>query len=141
MTTQTDLAIQIATEAHEGQTRWDGETPYITHPAAIARSLIEQGYGEEFVAAAWLHDVIEDTHLTEQKLHFMGVDPYIVDIVVILTKAKDMTYLHYILTIGAHPVARIVKIEDIRHNMSCFDKPKGSLYQKYELALHILGEL
>ncbi len=138
MTEQTDLAARIATEAHEGQTRWDKETPYISHPAAVARKLIKDGYSEDFVATAWLHDVLEDTDVTERHLLEQGVDPYIVSAVVVLTKLEGMSYLNYILKISTHPIAREVKMADIRHNMSCFISSKGSLYHKYELALYIL---
>ncbi len=138
MTEQTDLAARIATEAHEGQTRWDKETPYISHPAAIARVLIKDGYGEEHVATAWLHDVLEDTSLCSADLLNMGVSSYIVDAVLTLTKRKEESYLDYILNVSGHPVAREVKMADIRHNMS--DLKPGSMYQKYELALYILEQ-
>lgn len=140
MTELTYLAAQIATDAHEGQTRWDGETPYISHPAAVAQALIADGYDEDFVAVAWLHDVIEDTKLTARDLIDKGIPPYIVSAVETLTKKKGESYLDYILQVSADVLAREVKMADIRHNMSCFDKKSGSLYAKYELALHILEE-
>lgn len=139
MTEQTELAASIATKAHKGQTRWDKTIPYITHPQAVARALIQTGYrDEDYVAAAWLHDVIEDTDVTAQDLRDQGVDPGIVDAVVILSKTPNVSYLDYILTVGGHWIARVVKMEDIRHNMS--DLKNGSMKQKYELALYILEQ-
>lgn len=139
MTEQTDLAARIATKAHEGQTRWDKTTPYITHPQAVARALIEEGYwDEEYVAAAWLHDVIEDTDVTENYLVAKGVNPWTVQAVMVLTKTDDVNYLDYILAVGGNDIARIVKIADIRHNMS--DLKNGSMKQKYELAIYILEQ-
>jgi (p)ppGpp synthase/HD superfamily hydrolase len=68
-------AILLATDAHRAQFRKDGVTPYITHPAAVASMValhVQQaplglGYGPyEIVAAAWLHDVVEDCYPVQQ---------------------------------------------------------------------------
>lgn len=141
MTTLTDMATHVATAAHEGQTRWDNETPYITHPAAVARALIEKGFDEHYVAVAWLHDVLEDTEVTAQDLLDAGIDNHIVSAVQVLTKKTGQSYLDYIIEVKGDVLAREVKIEDIQHNMSYFgNKKKGALYAKYELALYILEE-
>ncbi len=55
-----DRAYRIAHEAHEGQTRKSGE-PYITHPVAVAKILADLGLGPKTIAAALLHDTVEDT--------------------------------------------------------------------------------
>ena len=138
MTELTDLAARIATKAHKGQTRWDKTIPYITHPQAVARSLIEAGYGEDFVAAAWLHDVIEDTDVTKQHLFLEGVDAQVIDAVVALSKTEGVSYLDYILGVCGNDIARVVKMHDLRHNMS--DLKPGSMKQKYELAFYILEQ-
>jgi len=59
------LAAQFANEAHKGQTRKITNRPYIEHPMRVAGlvSLLPHGT-EEMVAAAWLHDVVEDTTIT-----------------------------------------------------------------------------
>lgn len=57
-------AYELAAEAHRGQTRKDGSSPYIGHPLAVAGLLREAGLDEETVAAALLHDVVEDSELT-----------------------------------------------------------------------------
>lgn len=54
------LASSIARKSHDGQFRRNGTTPYITHPEAVARSL--EGEHPNVIAAAWLHDTLEDTH-------------------------------------------------------------------------------
>ena len=62
----TDLlkrAYELAREAHEGQKRKTGE-PYITHPVTVALMLAEYGLDEQTLAAAFLHDAVEDTPLT-----------------------------------------------------------------------------
>lgn len=137
MTELTDLAAQIATDAHLGQTRWDKKTPYISHPAAIARALIQGGFDEDYVAVAWLHDVIEDTPVTAQDLLDAGIPGDIVRSVQTISKKDGQSYLDYILQVKQDTVAREVKIQDITHNMS--DLKKGSMRQKYELAIYILS--
>ena len=55
-------AYEIGRDAHEGQIRMSGE-PYITHPLAVARIVAELGLDETTIAAALLHDAVEDTGL------------------------------------------------------------------------------
>jgi (p)ppGpp synthase/HD superfamily hydrolase len=57
-------AYQLAADAHRGQTRKDGTSPYIGHPLAVARMLHEAGLDEDTLTAALLHDVVEDSELT-----------------------------------------------------------------------------
>jgi (p)ppGpp synthase/HD superfamily hydrolase len=62
-------ALEQARSDHEGQTRnGSGGMPYIEHPKAVAALLDEQGYGEEVLAAALLHDVVEDSETTLDEL-------------------------------------------------------------------------
>jgi hypothetical protein len=53
-------AAAIAAQAHDGQYRKDGKTPYLTHPARVAGLVQAFGGGYLEVIAAWLHDVIEE---------------------------------------------------------------------------------
>ncbi|MGP6176916.1 RelA/SpoT family protein [Microbacterium sp. A196] len=55
-----ERAYKVAKEKHEGQKRRSGE-PYITHPLAVAQILAEMGLGPRAIAAALLHDTVEDT--------------------------------------------------------------------------------
>jgi (p)ppGpp synthase/HD superfamily hydrolase len=57
-------AYEVASEAHAGQTRnASGGRPYIDHPIAVAAQLLERGLSDEVLAAALLHDVVEDSEL------------------------------------------------------------------------------
>jgi GTP pyrophosphokinase len=60
-------AQQFATYKHQGQLRDDGVN-YIFHPAKVAEIISLVSYDEELIAAAWLHDTVEDTETTVQEL-------------------------------------------------------------------------
>ena len=53
-------ALAFAAEAHQGQLRKGDGTPYIDHPLEVAGMLHDEGFGATVVAAALLHDVVED---------------------------------------------------------------------------------
>ena len=57
--------IEFATQAHRGQFRKVTEIPYIVHPLRVGQLLIEYGCPEEVVLSGILHDVLEDTSVTE----------------------------------------------------------------------------
>src|SRR5688572_2926151 len=59
-TTLIERAYAVAEGAHEGQSRKSGE-PYITHPIAVAQIITDLGLPDTVIAAAFLHDVVEDT--------------------------------------------------------------------------------
>jgi guanosine-3',5'-bis(diphosphate) 3'-pyrophosphohydrolase len=58
-----ERAYKVAEVAHRGQERKSGE-PYITHPVAVAQILADLGIGSKTIAAALLHDTVEDTEYT-----------------------------------------------------------------------------
>lgn len=63
-------ALEQARSDHEGQTRnGSGGMPYIEHPMRVAALLDEHDYGEGVLAAALLHDVVEDSGTTLAELH------------------------------------------------------------------------
>jgi (p)ppGpp synthase/HD superfamily hydrolase len=55
-----DKAKEFATSKHEGQFRKFSKDKYINHPAAVAKTVEDVGGTPEMIAAAWLHDVVED---------------------------------------------------------------------------------
>jgi (p)ppGpp synthase/HD superfamily hydrolase len=62
-------ALARAEEAHAGQTRnGSGGLPYIEHPRMVAATLAARGYSDATVAAALLHDVVEDSDTTVEEL-------------------------------------------------------------------------
>jgi len=89
-TTLIERAYDVAKRQHEGQTRLSGD-PYITHPVAVALIVAELGLPEGVVAAALLHDVVEDTGVSVEDLReeFGDEVAMIVDGV---TKLDKVTY-------------------------------------------------
>jgi (p)ppGpp synthase/HD superfamily hydrolase len=61
------LALEMATIWHAGQLRRDPnrQVPYIVHPYSVGLLLAQAGYAEEVIAAGLLHDVLEDTDVTQ----------------------------------------------------------------------------
>ncbi len=76
-----------ATKAHEGQVRSDG-LPFISHPAKVVEILTAVTNDENVLAAAWLHDTIEDCGITREELA-AEFNQDVADLVWELTKDKS----------------------------------------------------
>jgi (p)ppGpp synthase/HD superfamily hydrolase len=61
-------AYELASDAHEGQRRKDDGSPYISHPITVAEVLRNAGFRDQVIAAALLHDVVEDTELSTEEV-------------------------------------------------------------------------
>lgn len=127
-----DNALKLATKCHKGIKRWNGDD-YITHPIAVADKLT----GNAKIVAI-LHDVVEDTDMTIDKLRLLGYPDDILTALSLVTHKPTMNYRDYILNIisSNNKTAILVKIKDLDHNLS--DLNKGSRRDKYDLALHFL---
>lgn len=68
MTQLIDKAARFAAVKHDGQYRKGSNIPYITHPFGVAMILMEEKQSEKLIAAALLHDTLEDTEATEEEL-------------------------------------------------------------------------
>lgn len=132
-----ELATWIAEHAHCGQFRWDGVTPFVEHPKAVARSL----EGVAYKCVALLHDVVEDTEMTLQDLLDIGVEKHIVDAVDAITHRDDEDYFGYLQRVKKNVLARVVKIADIKNNLESIVKnypKKVDKRDKYILAINFL---
>jgi GTP pyrophosphokinase len=119
-------AYAVAYEAHAGQTRSSGE-PYIDHPVAVALVLLDLRLDAPSVAAALLHDVVEDTSVTkEQVAQLFGEQiANLVDGVTKLTvleaqtkeEAQAGTYRKMFIAMADDPRVVLVKLADRLHNM------------------------
>ncbi len=107
----TKKAMSIAIKAHDGQTD-KGGFAYIFHPIYVAM----QQESEAAVCAALLHDVAEDTEMTIEQLAAEGFGEEIIAALRLLTHAEGVPYEDYISAIAGNPIARSVKLADLRHN-------------------------
>ncbi|KXX58406.1 HD domain-containing protein [Rhodococcus sp. LB1] len=105
------LAEQIASAAHDGQVDKAGQ-PYIAHPARVAARV---GGDERAVAAAWLHDVVEDSDVTLADLE----ESFPVEVtaaVDALTRRGGEDPADYYARVRQVPLALTVKLADLADN-------------------------
>lgn len=126
----TRLALQVAHEAHKGQFRHDGVEAYVNHPVRVAAAVRQ--HGPTSVAAALLHDVVEDTAMTLADLTELGFPWDVVEAVDALSKRDGETYFEYVRRAVKNPTARVVKEKDILDNRP---GASGSMLKRYERAL------
>ncbi|MFE2639494.1 HD domain-containing protein [Streptomyces scopuliridis] len=112
MTSVREIEI-LADGAHAGQTDKIG-VPYVEHVRAVAAGLTP--FGDELVMAGLLHDLLEDTDWTTERLRKTGVPARVVEIVEAVTNQAGMSYDEKIRRITADPQATLVKIADNAHN-------------------------
>lgn len=131
--TQYELALKIATEAHEGQVDKQGE-PYLGHLLRVAAKV-----PAHLRPAALLHDTLEDTTLRAADLLALGVAPATVATVQVLTRQPGEVYAAYIVRVKAHPDAVVVKLADLTDNTDPARCPPASLLRRYQRALEELA--
>lgn len=112
-------AIEIAVEAHKDQTRRNG-SPYILHPLRVMVAM--QKEPEQMTAV--LHDVVEDSAWTIEQLRAEGFSQPVLDAVTALTKSPDDDYQEYLQRVCSNPVARVVKMADLKDNMNVLELPE-----------------
>ena len=106
----TKKAMNIAYDNHHGQ--YDkGGVPYIFHPIHLAESLDT----EIECVVALLHDVVEDSDVTFDDLE-KEFPVEVIDLLKLLTRDKNDSYMDYIKKIKNNEVAKKIKILDILHN-------------------------
>ena len=108
-----ERAIQIATEAHKGQFDKAGRE-YIGHPIRV----MEMGKTEDEKIVGVLHDVIEDTDWTFERLEAEGFSQEIINALRCVTKtSENENYDDFIDRVKKNPLAVAVKINDLTDNM------------------------
>lgn len=110
-TPQTKKALKLCFEAHKNQVD-KGGMPYVFHPFHLA----EQMTDEPTTVAALLHDVVEDTDYTFDDLRAYGFDEAVIRALMLLTHDPAVPYMQYVVSLRDDPIARAVKIADLRHN-------------------------
>ncbi len=137
----TDLtrrAMKLCFAAHKDQTDKSG-LPYVFHPVHLA----EQMPDEESTVVALLHDVVEDTPYTLEDLAQMGFPQGVLDALALLTHDRSVPYLDYVARLKPNPVARRVKLADLRHNsdrtrLCQIEEGDRRRMEKYAAAIQLL---
>ncbi len=126
---QTMVALPLARKLHDGQYRKSGE-PYFTHPLKVCSTLISYGVDDDVtLAAAILHDVLEDCEEKmpqggQELVTEYGLSQEVLDIIKLLSKRSglnDQELYVYFHRIEKNPKAALIKLTDRLHN-------SGSLY-------------
>ena len=110
-TPTTEKALKLMFEKHKNQIDKSG-IPYVFHPFHVAESMDD----EVSTTVALLHDIVEDTDVTIEELSEMGFNKEVTDALQLMTHDKSVEYFEYIKIIATNPIARKVKISDLKHN-------------------------
>lgn len=152
-----ERAKALAKESHEGLTDKHGY-PYFEHLERVAvlvtrfatavESVTPSGPESSeidlYVAAAYLHDIIEDTEVTEGDLRIEFRHDELIEVVKILTRGEGVVYSDYIMSIKKSTgkigeIARVVKLADLfDHLMGPYPCPE-SLVSRYEKSIYTLS--
>ncbi len=149
-------AFTFAEEAHRGQNRKDG-SPFITHPLAVAQIVAEELHlDSESIAAALLHDTIEDTPVTHQEVA-QTFSPTIADLVEGVSKLTRVQYVSkaeeqmenlrkMLLAMSKDIRVILIKIADRLHNMRTMEyqtpaKQKQKSFETMEIYAPIAHRL
>jgi hypothetical protein len=134
-----EQVISLAALAHSGQKDKGGQ-PYILHPLRVMLSLDTE---EERVVAV-LHDIVEDTNWTLDALA-ITFPRSIVAAVDALTKREGESYTAFIRRVSLNPLARRVKIADLKDNLDMRRIPNATTSdwdraERYQIALAYLED-
>lgn len=125
-------AFEISVDAHKDMRRKSGE-PYILHPLAVARIVVEEiGLGVTSSICALLHDVVEDTEMTLQDIEAEFGSSYakIIDGLTKISNVVDLkadttvqaeNFRKILLTLADDPRVILIKLGDRLHNMRTLD--------------------
>ncbi|MER7010488.1 HD domain-containing protein [Saccharopolyspora sp. NPDC000359] len=139
-----DAVAELAGRVHRGQVDKAGR-PYVEHLAAVAAGVRERGGDQAQIAAAWLHDSVEDGAVSEQWLLEAPLSAETKAIVLAVTKRSGEEPAEYAARILATPGALLVKEADLAHNsdprrLAVLDAAtRERLVRKYARMRELLG--
>lgn len=134
----TKQALKLSFEAHKNQLDKSG-IPYVYHPFHLA----EQMETEDTIIVALLHDVVEDTDYTLEDIRGMGFPDQVIDALALMTHNKSIPYMDYVAKIKSNPIAKAVKLADLKHNsdlsrLDVVDEKARKRVEKYANAIKFL---
>ena len=134
------LAKLIARVYHAGDTDRAGVDYYKGHLTNVANAVKAKGHDPTVVAAAYLHDVVEDTAATVGMLRKLFGDE-IADAVAVLTRAPGEPYEEYVLKVknSGNAIARAVKIADLEDHLVDTTAIPDELIKRYKKALKLIA--
>ncbi len=126
----TAFALLLATKAHEKQFRKIEKCEYIEHPIRVAEMVRTMGGDSEQVAAALLHDVLEDTPI---RLHHLKMffSPRVVSLVDAVSRRRGEEEQAYFSRILANPDAILIKIADSLDNYPTASAKARVRYERF----------
>ncbi|WCO82162.1 putative metal dependent phosphohydrolase [Pseudomonas phage vB_PpS_SYP] len=152
---QMTIALELALEHHKDQKY--GDKPYIYHLAQVDNLVVQvykpkglkntepysKAHGDEMDqlrAIAFLHDIIEDTHMTFGCLCDAGVMPEVAAAVYAMSKCDGESYDDYIARVMSNDLARKVKLCDTSANlMNSIMEGRTKNINKYTKQIQLLG--
>ena len=139
-TPETKKAMKLCFDAHKKQVDKSG-LPYVFHPFHLA----EQMSNEDTTVVALMHDVVEDSDYTFADLQELGFSESVLAALRLLTHDESVPYMDYVAAIKKNPVARAVKLADLRHNsdlsrMAEVTEKTLARREKYLAAIRLLEE-
>ncbi|MDD5981649.1 MAG: GTP pyrophosphokinase [Clostridium sp.] len=139
-TDMTKKALKFCFEAHKEQLDKSG-MPYVFHPFHIA----DQMPDEDCTVVALLHDVMEDTEYGVEDLRVLGFSEAVLTALLLMTHDDDTPYLNYVAALKSNPIARTVKLADLKHNsdltrLSIVTDKDVQRVEKYNKAIQLLEE-
>lgn len=141
-TDNTKKALKLCFAAHKEQKDKSG-LPYVFHPFHLA----EQMEDEDSTIVALLHDVAEDTDYSLTDIAGMGFSRTVMEALALLTHDEAVPYMDYVRALGNNPIARRVKLADLRHNSDLsrldtdqIDEKALARVKKYAEAIKLLEE-
>ncbi len=137
-TPMTKKALSLCFAAHKDQLD-KSALPYVFHPFHLA----EQMTDEPTTICALLHDVVEDTAYTFTDLESIGFPAEVIAALRLLTHDPSVPYMQYVAALKHNPIARAVKLADLRHNsdparLDHIDDRMRARFSKYAAAIALL---
>ena len=137
-TPKTKIAMKLCFDAHKEQRDKSGLT-YVFHPFHLAVQMKD----EATTIVALLHDVAEDTDMTLEQISEFGFGEEVMSALELMTHSDDVPYLDYVRAIKPNPIARAVKLADLKHNsdLSRLDEVTPKALQRREKYLQAIALL
>lgn len=134
-----ERAMALALRAHEGQMRKEADVPYIVHPVAVALVLARNNFPDTFIAAALVHDVVEDTSVSSEELRSLLGDE-VADMVAPIThddtlewEAKKRAYIEEVrkASLGAKAISLADKIANAHSLLAAYQAQGPAIWKHF----------